>query len=116
VNTRIRYHYQDEANFEAKHEVILKGEISEEQTQLLKSHLYDEKYFIPGQVGLPDLQHILKDWVDSSDHPGHTFIAISSTQRPPSQEDSCTIDEFVEIFLSAQWDKDYRPEEWEEVS
>ena len=55
-NTLIEYMYRDASNYKKTNVAVLKGRISLGQIGLIESSLNDGEFFIPGQVGLQDLQ------------------------------------------------------------
>lgn len=63
-NTALSYLYRDADNFKQSKVVILEGELAEGMLERIISSAKDDGdqsgnpgYFIPGQVGLPDLQN-----------------------------------------------------------
>ena len=56
VNTKISYLYRDASNYKAYNEVIIKGKISPEQINQIMECLDDGEYFIPCQIGFPEIR------------------------------------------------------------
>ncbi|HBB67911.1 MAG: hypothetical protein A2X28_04030 [Elusimicrobia bacterium GWA2_56_46] len=54
MNTLLEYLYRDASNYKQHGRVVLQGVIS---LSSIRHLLFDKTYFIPSQVGLPDLQH-----------------------------------------------------------
>ncbi|MDX9972727.1 MAG: hypothetical protein RBU21_07050 [FCB group bacterium] len=78
MNTKVSYLYRDACNYKTFHEVVLAGVIGEDD---IKPLLKDETFFVPSEVGLPDLQQA--DFgVD--DHIWHEIVSISKTDEEPS--------------------------------
>jgi hypothetical protein len=53
MNTKFNYLYRDAWNYKKFHSIILHGVIKLEQ---IEPFLRDQCFFIPSEVGLPDLQ------------------------------------------------------------
>ena len=54
MNTRINYLYRDAGNNKVYNSCVISGELTKEQIQIILSCLYDQEYFIPSKVGLPE--------------------------------------------------------------
>ncbi len=87
MNTRIAYLYRDGANYKQHHDVVVDGELSLDG---LKSFLVDGMFFIPHDVGLPDLQHCFADqgcgFPSDDDHIWHELVAAEPTNDLPAVE------------------------------
>ena len=72
MNTELCYLYRDASNYKQHCEVVLAGEITESEA---RSALWEEVYFIPSAVGLPNLQHLFQEqgfqFPTDDDHPWH---------------------------------------------
>lgn len=53
MNTKIEYLYRDADNYKTWNEVIVPGEITEDQKKVIMKSLDSGEYFIPEQIGLP---------------------------------------------------------------
>lgn len=100
MNTKISYMYRDADNYKTWNEEVLKGEISAQQLMTIVDCLEDKMYFIPSQVGLPEVRF---DDVTEADHcwfelcPEQDF---SSTEHAPTID--MTVDELVKRFQAAR--------------
>jgi len=103
ANTRIGYRYADASNYKVFGVAILEGRASDDQIRQMLDTLEDGEFFIPGQVGLRDLQADFQHgagWDDQDDHVWHRLEAISYTDDEPS-EDATSV-----AHAMAQWPKD----------
>jgi hypothetical protein len=80
MNTRFSYLYRDACNYKKFNDVVLSGIIQEKQ---IAPFLKDKLFFIPSDVGLPDLQD---DTFSVDDHIWHEFEKIELTEEPPNLE------------------------------
>lgn len=55
MNTNIHYLYRDANNHKTHNIVTVKGSITEEQIRTILGTLKEGEYFIPSQVGIPEL-------------------------------------------------------------
>ncbi|MBW3243388.1 hypothetical protein KUV57_12010 [Epibacterium sp. DP7N7-1] len=116
VNTAIIYQYRDAANNKVAHQVIFSGSLSDDVRSKIQGSLVsldaDEQHFIPGQVGLPDLQMSFLSgseplrWYPDDDI-WHELCGISETISPATQVGS--IADFAELVARTKWDEEYRP-------
>jgi hypothetical protein len=85
VNTEVRYLYRDASNYKQRGEVVLAGEMAESDA---RSALWEEAYFIPSAVGLPNLQHLFQEqgfpFPTEDDHPWHEVASIRPTESEPT--------------------------------
>jgi hypothetical protein len=106
VNTRIDYMYRDGANWQSYGHAVLAGELSDADRALIRENLDSGEYFIPSQVGLPDLQY--KDatyYHPDYDHVWHELNVdedFEPTNAPPTVQ--FTAHEFAERFRDIVWD------------
>lgn len=56
LNTKIEYLYRDASNWKRWNTVIVKGVITTEQVGVIMDCLHDGEYFIPQQIGLPEVR------------------------------------------------------------
>lgn len=54
MNTKIKYLYRDAGNYKTPNNCIVAGEITEDQKKAILNSLFDEEYFVPSVVGLPE--------------------------------------------------------------
>ncbi|NMP24910.1 hypothetical protein [Sulfobacillus harzensis] len=106
MNTRIAYLYRDGANNKQGGEVVLAGALSDEQIADIRHACDDGQWFIPGDVGLPELQAV---WVEkgypltADDHVWHELVDFEATADSPTL--AMTAAAFYERFVSvAHWD------------
>ncbi len=103
ANTQITYMYRDASNWKEFETVILAGEMSQEDIDLIIGKLEDSNLFMPEQVGLPRLQ--LK-WptLNEDDHVYHELTRedFEIVDLPPTVE--MTAKELVENFRTVEWD------------
>jgi len=82
MNTLLEYLYRDASNYKQFGSVVLQGSISVKDIRPL---LIDGEYFIPSQVGLPDLQHKFKEqefeYPTGDDHAWHEIVSMRTTRK-----------------------------------
>lgn len=78
MNTRIDYMYRDADNYKTFSYEIIAGELELGQ---IRPFLYEQEFFIPSQVGLPDLQGSI--WTNA-DHVWHTIEGLFITVEQPT--------------------------------
>lgn len=105
VNTKIKYLYRDASNYKAYNEVIIKGKISPEQINQIMECLDDGEYFIPCQIGFPEIRVGKVD--PEVDH--CWFELEKSSFKCTSEQETVeiTADELVQAFKKAtgNWDE-----------
>ena len=97
--------YRDADNYKRFHSEVLRGEISAQQLSIIMDCLNDGEYFVPHQIGLPEIRF---NQITESDHcwfelnPEQDF---SSTNEDPTID--ITVDQMVERFIMAKgrWDE-----------
>lgn len=115
MNTTLRYLYRDGDNYKISSSETFVGVLDEAMTQAFRAHLDlegggDIGSFIPGQVGLADLQDKFLGptaWDPERDHPWHEVLAIEKTDQPATT--SITVAEFLEQVLSTRWNAEWLP-------
>lgn len=110
ANTLLFCEYRDGANYAVTGSVILAGEITEAEEARLRAGLDEGKMFIPGQIGLPDLQDSFvtpSEWSDKYDHPWHRMLDITAIDHEPTH--AASLAEIVKKIEAVTWDNDYRP-------
>ncbi len=110
VNAQINYMYRDADNYKYGGHVVFGGAISLCQLEDLFANLDEDDHgFIPGQIGIRDLQgDATGGWQEESDHPWHNVRTVSLTMGAPT--DDRTIGKFMTIVKETSWDGSYRPE------
>lgn len=109
VNTKLSYFYRDVNNYKQHTEVVLAGAITAQQIETILAHLDEDGGFIPGQVGLDDLQPRMTGGYDADmDHPFHDINGIELTEEP--EFGGPDVADLVATFQAVSWDQEYRPE------
>src|SRR3546814_3502332 len=98
--------YRDGSNWKTGAQVIFAGRITRDEISMILNARYDDGWFIPGQVGMTDLQ---EGWDSQLDHPFHEICGFELTLAAP--DDPREISQFVREFTSVKWKKRYRSEE-----
>ena len=85
MNTLLEYLYRDASNYKQHGSVVLKGSVS---LNSIRHLLFDRTYFIPSQVGLPDLQYKFKEqgfkYPTGDDHSWHEIVLMRPTTKKPT--------------------------------
>jgi hypothetical protein len=102
MNTRVSYRYADKTNCRQYTSVVVAGTITWEQ---IAPYLTTQRSFIPGQLGLEDLQHRFA--LPGGDHPWHQIGPddIRPTEAAPTIE--LTGGELAERFGHTPWQADW---------
>jgi len=81
MNTQISYRYADKRNCKQFTAIVVEGTITWEQ---IAPYLAPQQSFIPGQIGLEDLQHRFA--LPGADHPWHQIASedIKPTAAKPT--------------------------------
>lgn len=115
TNTRLYYLYRDASNWKTLNSVVLKGKITDEMHNEMKSCCEDGvEMFIPEQVGLD----LIRDWETTMDD--HPYAELGEYELVPNEPTTdMTVEELLEEFRKAKdnWNPaDYEPivEEFEE--
>jgi hypothetical protein len=103
ANTEFSYMYRDASNWKQFETVVLAGEISQQDIDLIMSKLEDGNLFIPEQVGLSSLQG---KWplLNNDDHIWHELRRDDLKIVDISPTISVTTKELVENFRNISWD------------
>ena len=78
TNTKITYKYRDAGNYKTWGEEVIEGTLTLNQ---LAPYLIDTEFFIPRDIGLPDLQPQPKT---EDDHDLHTIEELTETTEKPT--------------------------------
>ena len=102
-NTKIYYLYRDASNYKKGNEAIVEGAITQEQIDTIMDCLDEGEYFIPKQVGLPEVRF---DKITEDDHCWFELDKYGFTATDEEPTVRMTIDELVEKFKAASgnWD------------
>jgi len=104
MNTLVKYLYRDASNYKTTDHVIFRGTLTQQQISDIMAHCDERQYFIPGQVGMQDLQSRLGG-LNDDDHAWHTLTEIAETDRCPTEERSA--EAFYREFMATVWDDAY---------
>lgn len=74
--TEGHYQYRDASNYKQGTTVYFEGEPSLEQLKVINKALDQKKYFIPGDVGLDELQDRLSSFPSDDDHVWHELLSL----------------------------------------
>jgi hypothetical protein len=86
-HTLIEYMYRDASNYKQTNVVLLDGRLTEAQIEKILASLDDKQFFIPGQVGLQDLQGEFEHgagWHEQDDHVWHELQTIEYRDGRPN--------------------------------
>lgn len=122
-STRLVYQYRDGANYKTAHSVVVEGRMSPLMARAILAccDADTDASFVPGQVGLPDLQDSFSGcdsyWDPDLDHPFHEVLAIELTREPANLVDSSDrpltthdlMERFLDVGLAGGWNDDYLP-------
>lgn len=118
-NTRITYQYRDGGNNKVFSYVVLAGDICESGLDMMRERAALDMDastefgdFIPGQIGLPDLQDSFvggAEWDAELDHPFHEILNIEPTTETPCGH-SIDAEGFAHFVSTTVWDHDFIPE------
>lgn len=111
MNTAMEYLYRDADNYKSLNRVVLKGQFTQAQSDVIYSCLDKGEYFIPRQIGLPEKRFDTFDpqsdhcWFEL--HPG----AFTFTNQEPTIE--LSIEDLTQNFQKAKgnWDETCFPGE-----
>src|SRR3546814_7134465 len=72
--------YRDGSNWKTGAQVTFAGRITRDEISMILNARYDDRWFIPGQVGMTDLQD---GWDSQLDHPFHEICGFALTLAAP---------------------------------
>ena len=95
MNTKIEYLYRDASNYKKINQVIVSGTFDEAQKESIQDCLSDGEYFIPKQVGFPEIRF------DKLTEDDHCWFELSLPA-----EIQMSAEDVVNAFLAAKdnWD------------
>ena len=102
MNTKMNYLYRDGANYKAHNEIIVKGEITEEQISRIIASLTMGDSFIPEQINLPIERP--SDELTSEDHCYCELTEDCFELTGDEETESLTCEELVQLFEKAAKD------------
>jgi hypothetical protein len=113
VWTAFDYMYRDAGNFKAFGTIILEGQLSAADQELIRSHLSSREFFIAEQVCVPPLYQELYRWsggATDSDHCWHEFVGFRDITALEGDSGTIKAKEFVSRFaLVRRWDEALSP-------
>jgi hypothetical protein len=126
-NTRLDYMYRDGSNNKCDASVVFSGAGYYERQHLSALvHACDlsngNVAFIPGMVGLGDLQDSFKGgashWDPEGDHPWHEITGITATAEKPTTtvEWPAFVEKVLTTRLTSGWNEDYKPPFYAEMA
>lgn len=126
-NTRVSYQYRDADNYKVGRDVVFFGKISPWDLKLIALCLDEGEYFIPGAVGIADLQDSFESpsrWDPERDGPYHQITGIELTDDEPTDELARSIGDFADhmaehgllgLASKSGWDEAYKPSFYPEM-
>lgn len=114
MNTKLQLCYSDGSNFKQFLNVILKGEITDDQLVAIQENLDEDEYMIAFQVGLPTISELFADNYEFPTAEDHVWTQILDFEGELSSKDMLTseaptlnisVDEFVSRITSVVWDE-----------
>ena len=79
----LEYQYRDAGGYKISGELLIEGVVSENTLKSLRAYLYDAKFFIPKEIGIPPLQPKLWEQFggpNDDDHEWHTFEGVRNAE------------------------------------
>jgi hypothetical protein len=100
LNTKFGYFYRDACNYKTYNEVVLEGKL---EKIFLKQFLFEGTFFVPSEIGLPDLQSFpLKVY----DHIWHEIDFCESTKEKPTVKISANeLLKYFKISYGKNWNQ-----------
>jgi len=80
MNTHLEYLYRDAGNYKRFNDVVVAGVVKKGD---IERYLYEHQFFIPSEVGLPDLQ---PEVLTLDDHIWHEIVGLEETADEPTVE------------------------------
>jgi hypothetical protein len=98
LNTRLAYHYVDKTLCRQYTAIVVAGTITWDQ---IAPYLFRQHSFIPGQVGLEDLQHRFA--LPGADQPWHQIKPTDIQPTAAAPTVALTGDELAARFATTSW-------------
>lgn len=102
-NTQIVYLYRDACNYKNWNTVVIKGEMNKEQIETIMDCLDGREFFIPSQVGLPEVR--FDEWTEDD----HCWFELNEDDFELTDHDAdvdMTVEDLVSNFINMKnkWD------------
>lgn len=108
ANTVFNYMYRDADNYKQFGRTVFPGEITRSQVETILKNLNMHDGFVPGQIGMDDLQgKFFNGWSDVVDHPFHEIGGFELTLEAPDTDRD--LPSLVGAFTTVDWNTEYRP-------
>jgi hypothetical protein len=109
--TVIEYQYADTNNYKAHATLVLPGTLTPDEVVRMWAATFEGEQFLPAQVGLPTLQHLVLDGTDAEDH--HIWHSITEITTEDAGQTSATVTagegvtagDFAARFVGIDWDE-----------
>lgn len=103
MNTKIEYLYRDASNYKKINQVIVSGTFDEIQKESIQNCLSEGEYFIPRQVGFPEIRF---DKLTEDDHYWFELSVENFSVTSLPAEIQMSVEDVVNAFLAAKdnWD------------
>jgi hypothetical protein len=103
MNTKIEYLYRDASNYKKINQVIVSGTFDEAQKESIQDCLSEGEYFIPRQVGFPEMRF---DKLNEDDHCWFELSVENFSVTSLPAEIQMSVEDVVNAFLAAKdnWD------------
>lgn len=99
MNTRITYLYRDASNWKKYNEVVVSGTFTADQISEIVRCLNDGEYFIPKQVGFPEIRF---EKINEDDHCWFELCKNDFEEVETDPTIDMTAGEVIEKFLAAR--------------
>jgi hypothetical protein len=119
ANTDFTYQYRDASDQKITMTIVMEGSLTREELKRLKSSFKAGVLFVPGQVGLMDLQNSFRgrkrEWDPDYDYPYHTIDGIFTRSKAPPTQGAPKAADLLARFEAVEWDDNYKPPFYEEM-
>lgn len=103
-NTEVFYQYRDASNYKQAERVVFAGRLTADELIAVMTNLDNGQWFIPSQVGLPDLQGRWGGRLYEDDHVWHELEAGDITPTWSAPTEAVDVHAFAAAFAAARWD------------